>query len=131
MYRCTCSQSSVLTLTREDRLPIHRDRRFEHPPRHRRPRASLDSFRCPRGHRSVWGWSMNHRTRTTVLVLVCLALGTPASAQAPTTIRVEVRSDAVPISDAEVIVNGTTYKTATDGIASIPVAPGTVEITVL
>ena len=74
---------------------------------------------------------MTHRTRIAVLVLVCLPLGIPASAQAPTTIRVEVHSDAVPVSDAEVIVNGMTYKTAADGIVTIPVTPGTVEITVL
>ena len=74
---------------------------------------------------------MTHGTRIAVLVLVCLPLGIPASAQAPTTIRVEVHSDAVPVSDAEVIVNGMTYKTAADGIVTIPVTPGTVDITVL
>jgi hypothetical protein len=77
------------------------------------------------------GSSMSPGIHITVLVLVWLASGTLAFGQAPTTIRVEVRSDAVPVADAEVIVNGTTYETATDGIVSIPVSPGTVEITVL
>jgi hypothetical protein len=56
---------------------------------------------------------MNSRSCLTVLVLVCLASGTLGFAQAPTMIRVEVRSDAVPVADAEVIVNGTTSKTLT------------------
>lgn len=57
---------------------------------------------------------------------------TPAlAAQAPTTVRIEVRADAAPIADAEVVVNGVTFTTGADGVVTAPVPPGAVEITVV
>ena len=46
-------------------------------------------------------------------------------------IRVEVRAEAGPVAGAEVIVNGASYKTDVNGIVVVPVAAGTVEITVI
>jgi len=51
--------------------------------------------------------------------------------QAPTAVRVEVRSDDVPVAGAEVVVNGTTFTTGADGVVAAPVTAGQVEMTVL
>ena len=53
-----------------------------------------------------------------------------AAAQATATVRVEVRHNAAVVADAEVILNGATYTTASDGVVSAISAPGVVEITV-
>ena len=66
-----------------------------------------------------------------ILVLVSLLSDIPAFAQAPSTIRVEVVAEGLPVADAEVIVGGTAYRTATDGSATIVVPAGGVEITVI
>jgi iron complex outermembrane receptor protein len=55
----------------------------------------------------------------------------PVAAQQSATLRVEVRSDAGPVADADVIVNGSTFRTASDGTVLIPVTPGKVDITVV
>jgi iron complex outermembrane receptor protein len=52
-----------------------------------------------------------------------------ASAQTVATVRIEVRHEAAPVANAEVIVNGATHKTASDGTVLVPVPPGTVDIT--
>ncbi|MBI3050111.1 MAG: TonB-dependent receptor [Acidobacteria bacterium] len=54
-----------------------------------------------------------------------------AAAQAPTAVRVEVRADEAPIADADLVVNGVTYRTGADGVVLAPVQPGAVEITVV
>jgi iron complex outermembrane receptor protein len=66
-----------------------------------------------------------------VIALICLAGRGIAAVQGATTIRVEVSLNRAPLPDAEVIVNGMTYKTGADGIVSIPVAAGTFSITVV
>lgn len=53
------------------------------------------------------------------------------AAQAPASVRVEVRADGAPVADAEVIVNSVTFRTGTDGAIAAPVQPGIVEITVV
>ena len=52
-------------------------------------------------------------------------------AQTQATVRVHVRSGAEPVADADVIVNGTTHKTAADGRVAVPIAPGEVSVTVV
>ena len=64
-------------------------------------------------------------------VFVCLIVGTFASAQPVATVRIEVRADAMPVADAEVIVNGVTYRTSADGGVAVSVAAGPVELTVV
>ena len=67
-----------------------------------------------------------------VVLMVCLSalFAAPVAAQS-TSVRIEVRSDGAPAADAEIDVNGSTYKTDPQGVAVIPVAPGVVEITVV
>ena len=65
------------------------------------------------------------------LMSVCVAINTLAFAQPATALRVEVRADARPVPDAEVIVNGITHRTAADGVVVIAVAPGLIEFTVV
>ena len=74
---------------------------------------------------------MTNDIRLAVFLFVWSAVSPLASAQAPATISVEVRHDGVPVIDAEVIVDGRTYKTAAEGNISATVTPGTVEITVV
>ena len=64
-------------------------------------------------------------------IFVCLAPDGVAFAQPVATIRVEVRADAIPVADAEVIVNGTTHKTSAAGTVTVSVAPGVIEFTVV
>ena len=52
-------------------------------------------------------------------------------AQASATVRIEIHSDAGPVADADVVVNGATFKTGPDGVVSIPVTPGRVDVTVV
>ena len=67
------------------------------------------------------------------LVGVCLfVFQAPVGAQAPpATMLVEVRTAAGPTVDAEVVVNGTTYKTMQNGTVSISVPAGKVQINVV
>lgn len=60
-----------------------------------------------------------------------LFLVTAAWGQVPqSTIRVEVKTDAGPLRDANVTANGRTMKTGADGIAVLPATPGKVEINI-
>ena len=65
------------------------------------------------------------------LVVVCAAAGVANLGAQTATLRVEVRSDAGPIRDADVVVGGVTYKTDADGVSTISVAPGRAEIVVV
>ncbi len=47
------------------------------------------------------------------------------------TLRVEVSSDTGPIRDADIVVNGVTYKTDAQGLSVITIAPGHVEMVVV
>jgi outer membrane receptor for ferrienterochelin and colicins len=63
------------------------------------------------------------------VLLVALA---QAAAQEPNaTIRVEVRQGTRPVAEGSVIVNGMTYRTDAEGVVSIPIQPGNVEIVVV
>ena len=56
---------------------------------------------------------------------------TAAGAQPPqATVRVEVRSDAGPVPDAEVTVSGHSARTGQDGVAVLPAALGHLDISV-
>ena len=66
----------------------------------------------------------------TAILLIALCHPTFA-AQQSATLRVEVRSEAGPVSGVDVVVNGVTFKTGLDGLVSIPVVPGRVDVTVL
>jgi iron complex outermembrane receptor protein len=63
-----------------------------------------------------------------VLMLSAIPL---RAVQAPTSIRVEVRADGTPVANADVVINGVTFKTGPDGVVSAPVEPGAVDITVV
>ncbi|MGE0703424.1 MAG: TonB-dependent receptor plug domain-containing protein, partial [Vicinamibacterales bacterium] len=67
--------------------------------------------------------------RALLSILLCPLLATAARAQ-NATIEISVQADAAPLSGAEVTVNGVTYETGADGLASISVRPGAVEIIV-
>ena len=69
--------------------------------------------------------------KCSLLLLLLIPADAVAAVQVPSTVRVEVRHDAAPVADAEVLVNGTTYKTSADGTATASVEPGAVEITVV
>lgn len=67
-----------------------------------------------------------------VLFVLCVTLAHPAAAaQLPSAVRVEVRHNATPVADADVIVNGTAYKTGMDGVVSAMVTLAAVDITVI
>jgi iron complex outermembrane receptor protein len=60
-----------------------------------------------------------------------MLVATTALGQAPqTSIRVEVKTDAGPVRDAEVTANGHSFRTGQDGVAVIPAALGNVEVSV-
>ncbi len=63
-----------------------------------------------------------------LIAAVLLTLHPAAASAQTTTVRVEVRSDAGPVRDADVVISGTTYKTDPQGLAVITVSPGTIEI---
>jgi iron complex outermembrane receptor protein len=52
-------------------------------------------------------------------------------AQQTATLRIEVRGDEGPVREADVVVNGVTHKTDSEGIALFTVSPGHVEIVVV
>lgn len=66
-----------------------------------------------------------------VFFLLTLSSSGVATAQSQGAVRVEVRSDERPVPDAEVIVNGITFRTGADGVVLAQVTPGAVEITVI
>lgn len=54
-----------------------------------------------------------------------------AFAQATAVVRIEVRHDTAPVAEAEVIINGTTYRTRADGVVPVTVTPGTIDISIV
>jgi outer membrane receptor for ferrienterochelin and colicins len=70
------------------------------------------------------------RVRYTMWCVLFALSGSSAVAQ-PSSIRVEVRAEARPVADAEVVVNGASHKTDARGIAVVTVPAGTVEIVVV
>lgn len=62
---------------------------------------------------------------------VLLTLHAAATFAQTATVRVEVRSDAGPIRDAEVVINGMTYKTDAQGTVVVTLPPGHTEIVVV
>ena len=68
--------------------------------------------------------------RSAVICLMLAFSATIAWAQTAT-MRIEVRTDAGPVSDADVIVNGTTHKTDAKGVSVVTLAPGRADIVVV
>ena len=65
-----------------------------------------------------------------LLLVVCLP-PVGAFAQIPPLLQVEVRFNGAPVSEATVVINGDSHRTAANGAVSASVAPGSVEITVV
>jgi outer membrane receptor for ferrienterochelin and colicins len=63
-------------------------------------------------------------------VLVCV-LSAIASTQEPARLRIEVRTEAGPVRDADVVVNGTTQKTDARGVTEFIVPPGATHVVVV
>ena len=66
--------------------------------------------------------------------LVCgvlLALHAAGAFAQTATVRIEVRSDAGPVRDADVVINGTTYRTAAQGVVVVTLPPGQTDIVVV
>jgi iron complex outermembrane receptor protein len=63
-----------------------------------------------------------------LIVLLTLNAGTAFGQNA--TLRIEVASDMGPVQRADVVVNGTTYETNADGVVTVTVPPGRIEIVV-
>jgi hypothetical protein len=59
------------------------------------------------------------------------ALGGVLVSAQTATLHIEVRSDAGPVMGAEVVVNGTTYKTDAQGVTTMTLPPGPVAIVVV
>jgi len=68
--------------------------------------------------------------RLVVGILLVLRVGI-VSAQTTATLQLEVRSDAGPIRDADVVVNGKTYQTNAQGVVIVTVPPGRVDLVVV
>ena len=66
-----------------------------------------------------------------VLLGVVLALNAATALAQSSTVRVEVRTDAGPVRDADVVINGTTQRTDPQGVTVFSVAPGDIEIVVV
>src|SRR5262245_4357633 len=63
-------------------------------------------------------------------VFLLVLLGPSAArAQEPATLQIEVRFDSAPVSDATIVVNGTTQTTPAAGAVAVNVPEGAVEIT--
>jgi len=69
--------------------------------------------------------------KCSLLLLFLIPADAVAAVQGLSTVRVEVRHDGAPVAGAEVLVNGTTYRTDADGTATASVAAGAVDITVV
>src|SRR5215831_20095311 len=65
--------------------------------------------------------------RVVVGILLVLRIAI-VSAQSSATLRIEVRSEADPVADAEVVVNGKTYQTNAQGVVIVTVPPGRVDL---
>jgi outer membrane receptor for ferrienterochelin and colicins len=68
--------------------------------------------------------------RAGVLFLVFALTGVAALAQTAI-VRIEVRAEGAPVRDAEVVVNGTSYRTDAAGVAVVSVSPGHVDVIVV
>src|SRR6266576_4185539 len=66
-----------------------------------------------------------------IVVGVLLVLSATTAGAQSATLRIEVRSDAVPVRDATVVVNGKTYKTDVEGVVVVAVPPGHTELVVV
>ena len=64
------------------------------------------------------------------VILIVVAGAALTQAQGPT-VRVQVRSGAGPVQDAEVTVSGHTARTGQDGVTTLPVALGRVDVSVI
>jgi iron complex outermembrane receptor protein len=70
--------------------------------------------------------------RRLIVGLFCLFTVASATAQESTAqLRIEVRTEAGPVRDAEVVVNGTTQKTDAQGITAFVIPPGRADIVVV
>src|ERR1043166_8048009 len=85
-----------------------------------------------RGHRrrvtSVAAWRME---MAGIIARALLALSVASTAAQAASLRIEVRSDAGPVRDAEVVVTGSSYKTDAQGIAALTLAPGHIDVVVV
>src|SRR5215831_12461165 len=68
--------------------------------------------------------------RLVVGILLVLRVGI-VSAQTTATLQLEVRSDAGPVRDADVVINGKTYETNAQGVVIVTVSPGRVDLVVV
>jgi outer membrane receptor for ferrienterochelin and colicins len=70
--------------------------------------------------------------RRLIVSTLCLLHAGIASGQEPAArIRIEVRSEAGPVRDADVVINGTTQKTDAQGVSAFTIPAGHVEIVVV
>ena len=70
--------------------------------------------------------------RRLIVSMLCLLHAGIASGQEPAArIRIEVRSEAGPVRDADVVINGTTQKTDAQGVSAFTIPAGHVEIVVV
>jgi outer membrane receptor for ferrienterochelin and colicins len=65
-----------------------------------------------------------------LVAMLLMCWPSPLDAQPQAAIRVWVHNGTLPVADADVVVNGTTHKTAADGRVLVPLAPGMVSVTV-
>jgi outer membrane receptor for ferrienterochelin and colicins len=63
--------------------------------------------------------------------LVCLHAATLTGQAQTATLRVHVRAERQPVEKADVVVAGVAYQTDASGVVEIPIAPGTVQLTVV
>src|SRR5262249_28480567 len=61
-------------------------------------------------------------------LLLAPVWASPAYAQPPATLQIEIRSDSAPVGDATIVVNGTTYRTPATGVLTLSTPAGVVEI---
>src|ERR1700712_3921146 len=70
--------------------------------------------------------------RRLIVSLLCLLNAGIASGQEPAArLRIEVRSEAGPVRDADVGINGTTRKTEGQGVTAFTIPPGHVDMVVV
>jgi outer membrane receptor for ferrienterochelin and colicins len=69
--------------------------------------------------------------RWLIVGILCVGRVGMVSAQTPGTLQIEVRSDAGPVRDADVDINGRTYETNAQGVVVVTVPPGRVEFVVV
>ena len=70
--------------------------------------------------------------RRLIVGLLCLfSVGSAAAQQLTAHLRIEVRTEAGPVRDADVVVNGTTHKTDAQGVTAFAMPPGRMDIVVV